>query len=212
MRVLETTETTYRLALEDGSGVLTLPRVTSVLGLMRPDLREIPADVLHRAAARGTAVHRAIWLLEGGGDGSGLAWGTLHPELRPYVAAYQDAQAALRFRVTEAERLVVSRRYGYAGRMDLLVERKGTFGILDIKTGIHHPAHQLQVSAYREAWAEQTGSRRRLRRWILYLRDSGAYRLIDCDEGSSHGSDFSIFTAALCAYRWMQEQGGGQVA
>lgn len=205
MKLLGTTDTTYRLQQDDGAPV-DYPRVTSVLGLLRADLREIPADVLARAAARGTAVHRAIWLLEGGGDGSGLAWGTLHPELRPYVAAYQDAQAALRFRVVEAERLVVSRRYGYAGRMDLVAKWQGTFGILDIKTGINHPAHQLQVSAYREAWAEETGSRRQLRRWILYLRQSGAYRLVDCDEGSTHAADFAVFAACVRVYRWLQEQ------
>jgi hypothetical protein len=72
VNLLETTETTYRF-----TGGVELPRITSILSVVH-DLSAIPPDVLHHAALRGKAVHRAVWILVGG-DPSGLRWDTVHP-------------------------------------------------------------------------------------------------------------------------------------
>ena len=213
IREIQTTPTAYHLE-RDGRPLL-LPRVTSVLSIVRGDLAAIPVDVLAHAAERGRAVHRAVWLLEAGGDGSGLSWDTLHPELAPYVRAYQAAKRALRFTVIEKERLVVSSIFGYAGRADLVVEWERRFGILDLKTGQEHASHHLQVSAYLEGWKEMTGSRKKVHRWKLYLRPTGGYDLDDCKRNRdgtpapTHEADFRSFTNILGAYRWMQAHPNG---
>lgn len=204
MTLLETTATAYHLQ-RDGQRLI-LPRVTSVLSLVH-DLSDIPADVLARAAARGRAVHRAVWILEA--DPSGLAWGTLHPELVPYVRAFEQAKRALRWRTVAAERLVVSERYGYAGRADLIVS--GINGshetILDIKTGITDPSHRLQLAAYVEGYREQTKTKRTIGRRILYLTAEGRYRLEDVPS-TEHTADFNTFLACLTVYRWQQRMKG----
>jgi hypothetical protein len=111
--------------------------------------------------------------------------------------------------VVGKEQLLVSLLFGYAGRGDLIVEWERRFGILDLKSGEAHPAHRLQVSAYGEAFKETMGTRRRLHRWILYLRPTGGYRLDPCED-TTHEQDFRTFTQILGAYRWIhahQESG-----
>lgn len=195
-----TTPTTY---LIDGT---PYPRVTTILGLVR-DFSSIPLDVLDHAAERGTAVHRACWILEA--DPSGLAWSSLHPEIVPYVKAFQQAKRALGWQAVGAEQLVVSRRYGYAGTADLLVTGIGGshLTILDLKTGMPHPSHALQVAAYAEAYREQTTTRRTIGRSILYLTASGAYRLVVVPP-ADHTNDFSTFLACLTVHRWQAQHGG----
>ncbi|MFB3816179.1 MAG: PD-(D/E)XK nuclease family protein [Candidatus Methylomirabilales bacterium] len=201
---IETTDTTYRI---DGR---EFPRVTSVLGIVRPDLKEIPADVLAQAAARGRAVHKGVWALCGGGGG--LYWPSVQAELVPYLRAFEAAQAALGFTVIGKEQLVVSAVFGYAGRADLIVEWGGRFGILDLKTSAEpHPAYRLQVSAYVEAYRETSGTRKRLHRWILYLKGTGRYRLDACED-TTHEADFKVFTNVLAAWRWLQAQNGRKAA
>lgn len=206
MTLIETTDTAY-LFQHDGRA-LTFPRVTSVLALVRPDLREIPADVLHHAAERGRAVHKACWILSGG-DPSGLHWPSVNPEVRPYVEGFQAFINETRCRCLDQERLVISQRFRYAGRMDLRAEIGGIQGVLDIKSCTEHPSHRIQCSAYLEAHKEQSGTRKQLRRWLLYLLPTGRYRLLDCDEWNSHTADFRVFSQILGVYRWLQEQNGG---
>lgn len=200
MTTVETSPTTYRLA----SG--TYPRVTSILGLVH-SFDGIAPEVLAHAAERGTAVHRACWILEA--DPSGLAWETVHPEVVPYVRAYEAARRALRWQAIESERLVVSQRYGYAGRADLIVTGIGRelLTVLDIKTGQPHPAHALQVAAYAEAYREQTQTRKAIGRRILYLTASGAYRLEEIP-ASQHTNDFTTFLACVMVHQWQAQHGG----
>lgn len=194
-----TTPTAYHI---DGK---VYPRVTSILALVR-DLSSIPPDVLERAAARGNAVHRACWILEA--DPSGLAWDTVHPDVVPYVRAFEDAKRVLRWQTLEAERLVVSTRYGYAGRADLVVT--GITGahvtVLDLKSGVAHPSHALQLAAYVEAYREMTGTKRSVGRRILYLSGEGRYRLEDVPAARQQ-ADFNVFLACLAVYRWRAQQG-----
>lgn len=203
MTLLDTTPTTYRLG-DDAGAVREYPRVTSILSLVRSDLRDIPPEVLHRAAERGKAVHRACWILCA--DPSGLHWPSLHPDLRGYVEAFQAFQKATGCRVLQAEQLVVSERYGYAGRADLFVEGLSRYlDCVDIKSGVEHPSHALQTAAYRMAYIEMTGTRRSVARWGLYLRDDGSYRLVSHLTGEA---DFKVFCALLTAWRWQQANGG----
>jgi len=202
MNLVATTDTAYRF--DTGQEFV---RVTSALSLVRADLRTIPLEVLHHASERGKAVHRAAWILAGG-DPSGLHWPSVHEEVRPYVEGFQAFQRETGCQFIEQERLVVSQRFWYAGRLDLLGRWKDAHGIIDLKTGEPHATHRLQASAYLEAFVEETKTRKRLRRWILYLLPSGRYRVVDCDEVCGHHGDFFVFTQILGVYRWLQGNGG----
>lgn len=202
MKLLETTDTTYRL--EDGDGkVLEYPRVTAILSVVQ-DFSTISPERLAHAAERGKAVHRAIWLLEGGGDGSGLALGSLHPDLVPYIDGYLQYKKATGFEVIERERLVVSNRYHHAGRLDLLVgglTSLSSLDLIEIKTGQEDASHELQAAAYVEAWKEMTGSKRFIPRWRLYLRPNGSAMPLRCE--NKVADDLRYFLAIQQTYLWI---------
>ena len=201
MKLLQTTDTTYRLE-RDGT-VVEYPRVTAILSVVQ-DFSAISPERLAHAAERGRAVHRAIWLIEAGGDGSGLAWDTLHPELVPYLHAYQAFKKGTGCRVIEKERLIVSERYRYAGRADLIVEGLERHpDVLDIKAGQPDPSYALQVAAYEGGYREMLNTKRTFGRCILYLRDNGTYRLVR--PPSPH--DFAVFLAVKQVYDWRQANG-----
>ena len=196
MKLLQTTDTTYRLE-RDGT-VVEYPRVTAILSVVQ-DFSAISPERLAHAAERGRAVHRAIWLIEAGGDGSGLAWDTLHPELVPYLHAYQAFKKGTGCRVIEKERLIVSERYCYAGRADLIVEGlEKRPDVLDIKTGEPYPSHALQVAAYEWGYREIVNTKRIMGRCVLYLRDNGTYRL----DHHKSPHDFAVFLAVKQVYDW----------
>ncbi len=206
--VLKTDETTYQFGCDDGR-VLVLPRVTSILSVVRRDLETIPRGVLEHAAMRGRAVHRAVWIVEGGPDTSGLHWDSLDAEIRPYVEAYVKFQEATKAKIVEKEVLVVSERFGYAGRLDLMARgltSATSWDMVDLKTGVEHWTHDLQVAAYSQAYKEQRGIRQTVHRWKLYLRGDGNYRLFPCE--TSQDVDFKGFCNIQGTYLLMQAHGG----
>jgi len=201
VKLLEVTDTTYHLE-RDGKAV-EYPRVTAILSLVQ-DFSAISPERLAHAAERGLAVHRAILLLEAGGDGSGLAWETVHPELVPYLQAYQAFKKGTGCRIIEKERLIVSERYRYAGRADLIVEGLERHpDVLDIKAGQPDPSHALQVAAYEAGYRETLNTKRTLGRCILYLRGNGTYRL----DRPTSPHDFAVFLAVKQVYDWRQANG-----
>lgn len=205
---LAVTPTTYELGTEDGR-VLTVPRVTASLSIVRRDLELIPPDVLEHAAARGRAAHAAVWLSEKGGDGSGLDVGSLHPEVAPYFQGYLAFKSATRVQIVETERLVVSVAFGYAGRMDLMAKgltSRTSWDLIDLKSGAEHWSHALQVSGYAQAYAEMTGTKRMIHRWVLYLRENGTYRLTQ--PADVQARDFRAFCHVLGTYRLLMAHGG----
>lgn len=79
-----------------------MPGIGTVLRLAGlVDLRDVPADILARAAAKGAMVHR---YLEYAYDGrGGLDAASIAPELRGYVAAFWRFVAETGFQVEAVE-------------------------------------------------------------------------------------------------------------
>lgn len=179
-----------REGLETPQTVAWLPSVTTVLGdmLAKPLLvnwaerqgREgnSVSDILSSSAARGTAVHAALedWAKFGaeipvvGGEAApymrGLAkW--VH-EQHPRVARVSDE--------LQAERLVVHTQLGYAGQVDLVIEREGQLWLVDAKTssGVYE-SHHIQLSAYKMAW-ENMGSTPAAGAIVLHFTKGGNYK------------------------------------
>jgi hypothetical protein len=133
-------------------GGVVVPSVTRIL---RPltDFSHVPPDVLARAAAFGTAVHRMIYLEEGGD----LDEEALDPILRPWLNAWRKWRTETKLRVLERERPVYKPLMQYAGTMDMLGELGRHKVVLDLKTGGTSPAAGPQTWAYRQAWATENG-------------------------------------------------------
>ena len=102
----------------------TLVRVSRVLDHF------LPVPWTEEARARGSAIHKAAALLDGGLGGSGLHWPSVNPEIVPYLRAWEKCKAAA-----------------------LMGPRKHSL-LIDVKSGVPHTRHQLQTALYKVALLE----------------------------------------------------------
>jgi len=145
---------------------------------------------------RGRYVHQAIMYEER----EGLDESSVDERLAGYVAAYRGFVRDVRpGRCLLLEQPLAHRLYEYAGTPDQIREIKGHLALLDHKTGQPAPWHGLQTAAYVELayctadlwWTGATAPR--LRRYVLYLRPDGTYRLVE----HTDWKDWKLFLAAL---------------
>lgn len=127
---------------------------------------------------------------------------TLDDSVKPFVTAFMEFISDFKPKFIESEAFVASRKYGYAGTLDAIVEMNGETYVLDIKTGKNiYPEVGLQLSAYARAdfIGRVDGSESPLpllhskRALVLHLRP-GKYRLISC---RIDDEVFDSFLAAL---------------
>lgn len=149
------------------------------------------------AAARGTYIHEACALLDGGGDGTGLDWRSVPEEWHGYLHSWEKARQWIGIEDYEVEVPVRSVRFGFSGRADRIGQRY----LLDLKTGEKEAWHRLQTSAYAEAYREATGKRSFLSRASVYLRPSGTPKIEDHPQKDLLG-EFQVFLALMQVYHW----------
>ena len=191
-----------------------VPSVTQALGLAYPDrFAHIPAGVLARKAALGTAVHRAAHY---------------HAE-RDLLASSMTADVATRFAAwhwfTElrqvetllCETVVCSRDLGlapprrrpYIGRLDFLcvVDRR-LLVLLDLKTGKPSLA-RMQTLAYLDALYQQYPQLIAVdvQRWAVELTERGRYVVHVFRDDATDARDYRA--ALECAYdaEWRHSDG-----
>jgi|SRR5690606_9702692 len=191
-------EAAHRYTL-DGRPV---PGVTTVLKLVSgADYAGVDPDVLARAAARGTAVHRMVEL-----DGQGiLDEDSLDDELRPYLAQWRQFMAQSGFVSLLQEGKVASRRYGYAGTLDLFGVLNGRFALIDVKsvvrvmraTGPQTAAYEL---ALREWNPDVLPGDAPVDRFALQLRPAAAWQLVPFPSRT----DARVFLGALTCHTFMR--------
>lgn len=174
----------------------------SVTGIMREvgitDYSSVPPDILARAAARGTAVHDAIELIEQ----DDLDWSTVDERIRPYLSAFLDYQRDPdNLRKVEAQEVNVyydSAVLEYAGRCDALIRvAHGRRLVEEYKTTSACPfrSASIQLAGYRLA-LEQSGVEIDGGRTV-WLRKDGTYRTDEPDIGD----DSAAMAAWLSALR-----------
>lgn len=153
----------------DGASV---PGVTECLKLVSSaDYFGVPDEVLAAKAAIGTAVHSLIEL-DCAGD---LDVEDLDPVLVPYHRAWRSFLTASGFRVILSESKVASRRFGYAGQLDLFGDLNAIRATVDAKcvtrvmssTG---PQTAGYTQALRETRPDLLPSGMPCRRYALQLR------------------------------------------
>jgi len=175
----------------------TIPGVTRVLALLRP-YAGVPQETLAFAQQRGKAAHACIHLLEGGRDGSGLHWPSVHSHVEPYVRAWEKCKADIRWITTATERPAVSSTYAYACTPDLFGTMRGIPAVIDCKTGAS-PLVPLQLAAQAQALKETRRWKQKPRRYSLSLKATGEYALKEWKDAS----DLPSFLACLQLYQWI---------
>ena len=163
-----------------------VPSVTTILKpLTDRGYGKVNPSVLEYAANRGRAVHEALEVYDLGG---GLE---AEPETEGYIRAYLEWEQIYRPSWSGVEQIVYSVGDKYIGTLDRVGTLNGReFAIVDLKTST--PTKEALVSvccqtaAYAMAYTEQTGKPLKfaetIKRYGLFLKADGSYRLVDCDE------------------------------
>lgn len=169
-----------------GDHSYTLPsgeRYPSVTELMK-DAGLI--DTTHcpdHARERGRLVHLCVQLL----NERDLDHETLDPELKPYVAGYENFLRDSDFHPQMSEAIVVSHSQKFAGRVDVVGLLNGALSVVDVKTEKAPPWVSTQLYFYWFALNECGFDVKH--RYSLELKKSGRYRLRQLD-GPDGARDF----------------------
>lgn len=185
----------------------TKARVTSVLAVRaKPELEEYKENTpraireakLLEANTRGTAVHEAIEAYLGGKPTP-----ILPPEQDALYQGFINWHAKYQPTNILSEVYLVSTAYGYKGTTDLICEIDGEVWIIDFKTSKKlWPDTGLQLSAYREAYKEGTGTL-----WEVDKVRTGALHLHTNNKRGYTFKEFNepigVFLGLLVVYNWM---------
>ena len=172
-----------------------LPSVTQVLGPLT-DLSMIPPAILERKRLIGQWVHAAIELdLKDDLDEESIG-----EDWRGYFMGWRKFRTESGFVVHENEQRVHSKKYGYAGTLDLTGELpKLGLSLIDTKcTATIYPAVGPQTAAYAEA-----RGLKKPKRFALQLKPNGTFNLHPCDDRG----DLGVFMAALTLHNWRKRNG-----
>lgn len=188
-------------------------RVPSITQCMKPacfDAFDFVNDaVLATAAANGSALHRMVELYEERGDFD-LGWASSEAEadlmvdLLSDLDAYLDFKAKTGFVVTRSEQIVASRKYKFAGRLDLtgMFPGESTSNILEIKRTATPPRSAGIQTAGQEIALRETFDIKdsvQIKRWVLHLRH-GQHKLIP----HTSKADKATFLACRTVTNWRE--------
>jgi hypothetical protein len=177
-----------------------VPNVTRILDEVVVDFSRVDRQTLLYAQRLGTAVHKACEL----DDLGDLVEESVSPVVRPYLEAYRRFKRECSPHWDAIEEKVFHRVHQFAGTLDRRGEVFGARAILDIKSGIEHPAVAMQTSAYLQTHCDDFHiSPIGWKRFALYLRDDGTYCPREIDK-TPHVMDFRDFLSALNVYRWKE--------
>jgi hypothetical protein len=181
--------------------------VPSVSKIIEPayDFRFVKQEHLDRAKDLGKKVGRTIELFET----KRLDRSKKHPTLDKYLKQWQLAKDFLKIDPVGFEVQVCSRKYKFAGTMDLhgLLLPSMPFDdleeiIIDLKTGLYYPAHKLQTAGYKIAAIERGIVSDKCKRASLYLTED-SYAI----EWHTSPYDSIAFISLQNYHHWMKHHG-----
>jgi hypothetical protein len=135
---------------------------------------QAPYKVSDKAKARGSTVHS---ILEGYKKGLDLErfLESVDEQYRGYATALWQWVNDYQPEFVEHERTVVSRKFGYAGTLDLLAKVGDSLVLIDAKSGKDiYPNFWLQLCAYRQALREEGTEVDHMA--VLLLKENGNYK------------------------------------
>lgn len=180
-----------------------LPSVTTILRFISADgFKGINTSVLAMAAARGTAIHEACEMIDYGCEPE-IIEGT-----EPYLRAYNTFLRDYRPEWVGVECPVCSPGKGFAGTIDRWGFIDDSPAVVDLKT-ISSPTRYTYASlcAQTAAYAYCLGYPEGCRRYGLFLKSNGDYRLFDCDEWETEMgfTGFELFAKCYAVHRQLDE-------
>lgn len=130
-----------------------------------------------------------------------------NPAVQHILQRFIEWEVETGFVMEQAERMVYSHEYQYAGTLDIsgiMTKRGNVRAIVDIKTsnGIY-PEAFLQVAAYAQAVAEMDGKPVD-EGWIVRLDKTGAE--FETKQVPDLKACFQIFSATYSLWRWLEDQ------
>jgi hypothetical protein len=159
-----------------------LPSVTQVLQAIT-NFDRVPWDVLERARIFGHHCHLACHYFNLGK----LDESDLDEQLRPRLGGYKEFLFRSKFQPIASEEIVHSKRFGYAGMLDIRGRMKGDYALVDLKSGAVPRSVGPQTAGYQEACEE-----RPRRRYCVQLLEND-FKLIPCNDPS----DWAMFQSCL---------------
>lgn len=182
---------TYRL------GDRVLPSVTQIIGPLT-DWSKVPADVLDRKRAFGSAVHLACEL----DDAGELDEAATHPEVMQRVVAWRQYLAAAHARVLFCEGQLRTHhpRLGFAGTPDRVVRVEDEHWLIDLKTSdLASRTWGVQLAGYQLLLENHSGLPIH-RRASVRLKDDGDFRV----DVFRNPNDELCFRACLAVHQWKE--------
>lgn len=184
----------------DGAPVVGVTQALKVISAA--DYAMVDPAILELKAATGRAVHRMIEL-----DCAGeLDLDDLDDQLSPYYRTWRSFLATSGFRVKLSESKVASRRYRYAGQLDLFGDLNAIPATIDAKcVTTVMPSTGPQTAAYTEALREcrpdllPPGAP--CRRYALQLRTDGKFTLHPFTQDAA---DLRLFLSCLNVTHYLQ--------
>ncbi len=204
--------------LDDGTALV---RVTTVCSILRkPGIESWIGRVGNEAAAKakreggefGTRLHAALYQFARDPTAGGWAH-DLAPDLEPHAEAFLTWWWGNVERVIGAERLLVSRQFGYAGTTDLVcILKSGEIAIVDWKSSKAYPRHdpqpdvawRLQLAAYSAALYEQDGLKATQRLVVQLPNDQAGSCYVHRFDAASQPHDFLTFRSLLYVHKWQE--------
>lgn len=175
------------------------PRVTEILRAYT-SYDQVPADILQRAAARGTTVHA---LCAGIAKGNWIPDGMIEEELLGYVSSFKQWSAA-----QVAKFVIIEKRYmdddlKYSGQLDFVVEgTDGKLYLVDLKTSARpQKTYPVQMAAYDHLLRKQGVTVHGA--MIVYLSKTGEFPDIHFIEDMK--PEFAVFVSALYCWHYFNK-------
>lgn len=190
----------------DENGVL-VPSVTTILDMISAkSYAEISKEILEYAKQRGSAVHDICELMDYGMDLVDIP--TMTPELHPFVRAYELFLRDYKPNWQYVEQVVSSEELKYCGRLDRAGLIGGKLAIADLKTN-QNPTKENKISVCCQTIAYEyalTGKVGNAKRFAVYLKKDGDYKLFDCQEFEKkyNFDSFKLFNDCLALYNTLQ--------
>ena len=161
------------------------------------DFSAVPPEVLQRAAEFGKVVH-AVCEFHGKKT---LDIATIAPPVMPYYEAYLSFLRDYDVEIVEVEQPVFSKRFWYAGRLDLLAKIHGKLTICDLKSTANMAVtERIKLAGYKIA-REEMFFDKIPGRWGVLLQKDSKYQVFPYNDES----DLDVFIAACQVSKWKKK-------
>jgi hypothetical protein len=159
-----------------------------------------------RNRGKGTSIHEGCTLVDQG------LWDpeTTHPDIVPYIHAYESFIRDTGFKAEIIEEPLFSTQWRYAGRCDRWGWVSNGPGskkrwLIDLKSGSHSDAADIQIALYDVLLSGQLGHQTD-ERVVLVLKDDGKYK-IHSVPATQKCSDVNVGLAAVLTWHWRSNHG-----